>query len=208
MTLRGLYAITSEALCREPSALGPAVRAAVRGGAVLVQYRDKWNPPAVRQRLARDLAGVCRAAGARLIVNDDPALAAHAGADGVHLGAGDADVAAARSLLGAGAIVGVTCGDSIRRAQAAQAAGAAYVSFGRFFESRTKPGAPPASPAVLEQARAAIQVPVCVIGGLTPDNAAPLVAAGASLVAAVGGVFDAPDIESAARRYAQLFAPR
>jgi thiamine-phosphate pyrophosphorylase len=140
-----------------------------------------------------------------LIVNDDAQLAAAAGAAGVHLGSSDTPLAQARALLGGDALIGVTCGNSLDRARDAERAGAGYVSFGRFFESRTKPEAPPAELPLLGQARAALTLPICAIGGLTPDNAAPLVAAGADLIAAVGGVFGAPDVEAAARRYARLF---
>ncbi len=207
MSLRGLYAITSEAVCRDHRALPEAVRAALRGGAVLVQYRDKWNPPARRLALARELVVLCREAGAKLVINDDPQLAMDSGADGVHLGASDARLGAARTQLGPRALIGVTCGNRIDRALEAQDGGASYVSFGRFFESRTKPEAPPASPELLQGIGGRIHLPICVIGGLTPENAAPLVADGASLVAAVGGVFGATDIEAAARRYSALFGP-
>lgn len=205
MTLRGLYAITPESLCRDPATLLAAVRSALRGGAVLIQYRDKWNSPATRLQLASELSAACREHGVPLIINDDPALAAKSGAGGVHLGAGDARVEEARRLLGSEAVVGVTCGDQLDRALAAIADGADYVSFGRFFDSRTKPEAPQAAPDLLERLRSQIRAPICVIGGLTPDNARPLVAAGADLVAAVGGVFNSGDIEAAARRYAALF---
>ena len=197
--LRGLYAITSELVCRNEKLLLTAVESALRGGAVLIQYRDKWNEPATRNRYARALAGLCRDHGVPLIINDDPPLAADSGADGVHLGASDTALARARDLLGENAIIGVTCGNRIERALIAQDAGASYVSFGRFFDSRTKPEAPPAEMTLLHEARPRIRIPICAIGGLTPENAAPLIAAGANLIAAVGGVFAASDIEAAAR---------
>lgn len=199
--LRGLYAITPEALLREPARLPDAVAAAIRGGARLLQYRDKWNEAAQRRSLAAALARQCRDAGVLFIVNDDVELAAAVGADGVHLGASDAPLAAARARLGAGAILGASCGNSLPRAQAAVAAGADYLAFGRFFSSRTKPEAPPAELATLTAARRTLPAAICAIGGLTPANAAQVVAAGADLVAAVEGVFGAPDIETAARAY-------
>lgn len=205
--LRGLYAITADALCADASRLLPAAAAALRGGARLLQYRDKRNPPAQREALARALLERCRQAGAALIVNDDLALAAAIGADGVHLGRRDGDARSARLRLGPQAIVGVTCHASIAQARAAQAAGASYVAFGRFFPSHSKPDAPPAPPGLIARARAELALPICAIGGLTPDNAAALIADGADLVAAIDGVFGAADIEAAARRYARLFEP-
>lgn len=204
--LRGLYAITSEAVVADETQLLRAAQAALRGGAALLQYRDKWNAPPLRERLAGALAALCRDHGVPLIVNDDAQLAAHCGAQGVHLGASDGDIAAARALLGADAIVGATCGNSVERAQCAIAAGASYVAFGRFFVSRTKPDAPAAELATLRRARSTLAVPVCAIGGITPDNAPLVIDAGADLVAAIDGVFGASDIEAAARRYAQRFA--
>lgn len=203
--LRGLYAITSEAIVADQTRLLDAASAALRGGAVLLQYRDKRNPRAVRLRLARRLAALCGDAGAKLIVNDDAALAAECGAHGVHLGADDGDIAAARTLLGTGALIGATCGNSLERAAQAVQAGADYVAFGRFFPSRTKPQAPPAELATLRGARASLHVPLCAIGGVTPENAPQLIDAGADLIAAIDGVFGASDIESAARAYARLF---
>ena len=204
--LRGLYAITSEAICRDQPGLITAVECALDGGAALIQYRDKWNTPIVRNRYARTLTALCHARHVPLIINDDPQLAADCGADGVHLGASDATFERARVLLGSAAIIGVTCGNRIERAVDAQEAGASYVSFGRFFASRTKPEAPPAEPSLLLQARPRVHIPMCAIGGLTPANAAPLIAAGADLIAAVGGVFGAPDVEAAAQAYSQLFS--
>ncbi|WP_028081718.1 thiamine phosphate synthase [Solimonas soli] len=201
LAIRGLYAITPERLVREPAALLTAVAAAIGGGAGLIQYRDKWNPPAERERLAAALAALCRARGAAFIVNDDLALAVASGADGVHLGAADGSVRDARLRLGAGAIVGATCGNSLPRARAAIADGASYVAFGRFFASHTKPDAAPAELATLTAARGEFAVPICAIGGLTPDNVRLVQQAGATLFAAVDGVFGADDIGAAARAY-------
>lgn len=204
--LRGLYAITSEAIVADEARLLAAAAAAIRGGAVLLQYRDKWNPPSTRLHLAQRLVALCSDARVRLIVNDDVALAAECAADGVHLGADDGDIAGARALLGADAVIGATCGNSLERARAAVRAGADYVAFGRFFISRTKPQAPPAELATLRAARTNLAVPICAIGGLTPQNAPIVIDAGADLVAAIDGVFGAPDIEAAAHAYARLFA--
>lgn len=207
--LRGLYAITSSELCADHARLLAAVGAALRGGAALVQLRDKHSTPAARAANARTLAALCRDHGARLIVNDDVALALDCGADGVHLGAADPPLAQARAALGPGAILGASCGPSLQRARAAVAAGADYVAFGRFFASRTKPDAPQAPPELLRQARDEMRVPVCAIGGITSGNAAALIAGGADLIAAVEGVFgdgEPAAVEAAARAYARLFA--
>lgn len=204
-SLRGLYAITSADLCRQPPRLIAAVAAAVAGGAALVQYRDKDNDAPTREALARELLGLCRAGHARLIINDDVALAARIGADGVHLGASDLPLREARHRLGAAALIGISCANQLERARAAAGAGASYVAFGRFFPSRTKPNAPHAELSLLREARAALRLPICAIGGITPANAGAVIAAGADLVAAVEGVFGAADVAVAARAYARLF---
>jgi len=204
--LRGLYAITSEALCRQPERLTAAVAAALAGGARLIQYRDKHNAPEVRGHLAGQLLRLCRQRGVPLVINDDLDLAQAVGADGVHVGAADATVEEARARLGPRAIVGRSCHARLDIAQAAERAGASYVALGRFFESRTKPTAPPATLDDLKRALQHLRLAICAIGGLTPHNAAPVIAAGADLVAAVEGVFGADDIEAAARGYSRLFA--
>ncbi len=171
----------------------------------MVQYRDKTDARERRGREARELARLCHGHGAIFIVNDDCELAAHSGADGVHLGRDDATLPAARSRLGPEALVGISCYDSLDRALAAQEAGADYVAFGSFFLSATKPAAVRASLALLEQARRALSLPIVAIGGITPDNGGSLVAAGAHALAIVSGVFGQPDPEAAARQYAALF---
>ncbi|MGH8506235.1 MAG: thiamine phosphate synthase [Stenotrophobium sp.] len=203
--LRGLYAITSETLCRSAADLLAGVAQALSGGAALIQYRDKWHDAATRTRHAHALLGLCHEYGALLIINDDVELAADCGADGVHLGAGDTPLSEARARLGPDAIIGVSCANSLERALAAQDDGADYIAFGRYFPSRTKPDAPAAAADLLPAAHARLHLPVCVIGGITPANAAALISQGADLVAAVEGVFGTADIEQAARAYAQLF---
>lgn len=202
--LRGLYAITPDTLCRDPARLQAACAAALRGGATILQYRDKTGAPQ-RRRNAELLLGLCRAHGARFIVNDDVELAAAIGADGVHLGARDAPVPEALERLGAAALIGVSCANRLERAVAAQDQGASYVAFGRFFASRTKPDAPQAELPLLTAARATLRVTVCAIGGITPELAPQVIAAGADLVAAIEGVFGAPDVEGVARAYAARF---
>ena len=169
-----------------------------------LQYRNKGATPALRAQQARALLPPCRAAGVALIVNDDAALAAAIGADGVHLGEHDDAIAAARAQLGDAALIGRSCYDDLAGARRAVAAGADYVAFGAFHPSPSKPGARRATPALLGAA-AALGVPRVAIGGITPDNAAPLVAAGADLIAVISGVFDAADPVAAARACARLF---
>ena len=198
---RGLYAITDG-----PRAdLLAGADAALRGGAAILQYRDKTADASRRHAEATTLLALCRQRGAPLIVNDDVELAAAVGADGVHLGEDDASPAAARLRLGAGAIVGVSCYDDLDRARSAAAAGADYLAFGAFFASPTKPQGRRATTDMLGAARP-LGLPLVAIGGITPDNAAPLIAAGADFLAVISGVFGAADPEQQARRYAGLFA--
>jgi thiamine-phosphate pyrophosphorylase len=202
--LRGLYAITDPRLCRGPGLL-EAVAAAIAGGARVIQYRDKGTDGERRLAEASELALLCRRHGVPLIVNDDVELAAAAGADGVHLGRDDPRIAAARARLGAGALIGVSCYDRLDLALEAQAAGADYVAFGRFFPSNSKPLAVPADLPLLRAARPMIHLPIAAIGGITPDNGGPLVTAGADLLAVIQGVFGAGDVTAACRRFAPLF---
>jgi thiamine-phosphate pyrophosphorylase len=202
--LRGLYAVTPEDI----DDLAAAVGAVLRGGARIIQYRDKSADRDRRLDRARQLRSLCDAASALLIVNDDPALAAACGADGVHLGRGDGSIAAARELLGHDAIIGATCHDSLVFADEAQAAGADYLAFGAFFPSPTKPGATVAPVELMSQARARYPLPLCAIGGITADNGRALLDAGADMLAVSSGVFHQPDIATTAKAYAGLFPMR
>lgn len=202
----GLYAITDGALL-PPERLIGAVEAALRGGAVLVQYREKSLPFPERLTQARNLAAACDNARVPLIINDDPTLAKRAGASGVHLGQSDSSLQAARESLGDGAIIGATCHASMDLARSADSAGADYLAFGRFFPSSTKPDAPAASPDILATARS-FSKPVTAIGGITLHNGESLIRAGADMLAVVGGLFDGDDqlIEDQARQFTRLFS--
>jgi len=197
---RGLYAITDGS---RPGLLA-AVEGALEGGAAVVQYRDKSGDQERRQTEATELLARCRRFGVPLIINDDVELAAAIGADGVHLGEHDGDIDAARTRLGAAAVIGVSCYDSLDRARQLADAGADYLAFGAFFPSPTKPLARRADVSLL-RAAASLGLPLVAIGGITPDNAQPLIEAGADFVAAISGVFAASDPSAAARRYANLF---
>jgi len=195
-----LYAITDGP---RPD-LYSAVESALNGGAAILQYRDKSGESERRHAEAASLLAACRRFGVPLIVNDDVDLAAAIGADGVHLGEHDGDIDAARTRLGAAAIIGVSCYDSLDRARQLAAAGADYLAFGAFFPSPTKPLARRAGAGLLRDAKS-LGLPLVAIGGITPDNAQPLIEAGADFVAAISGVFAAADPFAAARRYANLF---
>ncbi|UVM21300.1 thiamine phosphate synthase [Pseudomonas wadenswilerensis] len=197
MKLRGLYAITDSQLLA--GKFLPYVEAALEGGVTLLQYRDKSQDESRRLREAEALAELCARYNTQLIINDDAELAARLGV-GVHLGQTDGPLTPARALLGRNAIIGSTCHAQIDLAEQAAREGASYVAFGRFFNSVTKPGAPAADIALLEQAHDRIHLPICVIGGITLDNAAPLVAHGTSLLAVIHGLFGADSTQEVTRR--------
>jgi thiamine-phosphate pyrophosphorylase len=201
---QGLYAITPLTPPPEPR-LAEQVAEAIAGGARIVQYRDKAGDADRRARAAAELLHVCRAHGVPLIINDDVELALRVGADGVHLGREDPDPAEARQRLGDRAIIGLSCYDQLERARLAQAVGAQYAAFGRFFPSMTKPQAASASPELLRQARRELHIPLVAIGGITPENGAALIAAGADMLAVVQGIFARPNIRSAAEALTRLF---
>ena len=194
--VRGVYLLTRESadtltLCR-------GVEAALRGGVALVQYRDKSRDTERRRAQSRALRELTRAHDALLIINDDVALAMACGADGVHLGEHDGEIIAARTVLGERAIIGASCYNDLNRAEAAARAGADYIAFGAFFVSSTKPGARAADVRLLHQS-AHIGLPRVAIGGLDAHKARPVIAA------VLGAIWDAPDVEAAARTLTDLF---
>jgi len=204
--LGGLYAVTPD--IGDTALLTRKVAAAIAGGAAAVQYRNKLADSVLRHDQARAIARLPARARTLFIVNDDAALAAAVDADGVHIGADDADIATARALVGTDRIVGVSCYGDIEGANAAVEAGADYVAFGSFFASATKPAAQRADIGVLRRARL-LGVPVVAIGGITASNASLLIDAGAAAVAVISDVFASDDpaaITRAAAAIGRIFA--
>lgn len=201
--IEGLYALTPEGIGGD--GLLDKVEAALRGGLRLLQFRDKSNARDERLRVGRQLLDACVRSGAAFIVNDDPELAVELGAHGVHLGRDDGSIAAARRMLGAGAVIGASCYDDLDRALRLRADGADYVAFGSFFPSAVKPHAARPGLDLLRRARAKLDCPIVAIGGITRDNAPLVRAAGADAVAVITDVFSAPDIGARVRDYGRLF---
>ena len=205
LSLSGLYALTPD--CADTARLVTQVRAALGGGATAIQYRNKTAAPVLRVTQAQALRDACSRQGAAFIVNDDVELADRVGADGVHLGRDDGSIAEARKRLGPQAMIGVSCYDSLTRAEIAVGGGADYIAFGSFFASTVKPDAVRAPVSLLAAAKTRWDVPVVAIGGITLENAPSLIAAGADAIAVITEVFAAPDIEASARALAALFIP-
>jgi len=200
--LRGLYAITPET--HDTESLVRRAQACLAGGATVLQYRFKGLGAALAREQATRLAAACRRHGALFIVNDAVALAREVEADGVHVGREDADAREVRREW-PDAMVGVSCYADASRARDAAAAGADYVGIGSVFPSSTKPAAVRAPLQLLAQAREVSRLPVVAIGGITLDNARTAIDAGADMVAVISALFDAPDVEAAARGFTRLF---
>lgn len=171
----------------------------------MVQYRNKGAAKILRQRQAALLAEFCRATGVFFIVNDDLELALELDADGLHLGADDANPELARNRLGPGKVLGISCYNDLGRVHEAVSAGADYVALGAMYPSSTKPAAVAASLDLLRLVKVDCPVPVATIGGITLENAPPLVAAGADMVAVVSDLFGAPDIRARSQDFQKLF---
>lgn len=202
--ISGLYAVTPDG--DDTPALIAAVETALSGGARLLQYRNKSADPALRLTQARALLALCRKYRASFIVNDHLDLALAVNADGLHLGADDGSLAAARAELGPARLLGASCYDRLELALEAERLGADYVAFGSFFTSSVKPGAVRAPLTLLREAKRRLSVPVVAIGGITLENAPRLIAAGADGIAVISALFGADDVELAARRFSALFA--
>ena len=199
--LRGLYAIT-QTKNKTADIIINEVIAAIKGGAVVVQFRDKEPLDAIY--LADQLVKVCHEYKVPLLINDDIELAIKVGADGVHIGREDGAISEARDRLGADAIIGVSCYNFVEQALDAQEQGATYVAFGRFFPSSSKPLAASAELNTLRKAKFLLDIPIVAIGGILPENGVPLLTAGADLLAVIGGLFETQP-EQSARAYQALF---
>lgn len=202
--MQGLYLVTPN--WTDTGRMLAFTRAALDAGAALVQYRNKEADGALRREQGAALLALCRRYRRPLIVNDHVSLCLTLDADGVHVGGTDMTVAAARAALGPGKIVGASCYGELELARAAERDGASYAAFGGFYPSTVKQYSFTTAPDIVTQARRATRLPLAVIGGMTPANAAPLVARGAHMVAAITSIYMADDPAAAARAFDALFA--
>ncbi|MGM0540933.1 MAG: thiamine phosphate synthase [Pseudomonadota bacterium] len=203
-TIQGLYVITDPGYSAAETLISD-VTLALKGGAKIVQFRDKSSAYELQLTLAKQLKTLCESYQAWLIINDNIQLAKHTQAHGVHIGQKDGDIKTARELLGAHAIIGVTCYNDYQRAERMQNLGADYVAFGRFFPSLTKPNAPQADIKTLIQAKQKLTIPIVAIGGINHTNAKQLIDAGVDSLAVIQAVFGQADIKSAAQSISQHF---
>lgn len=212
-----LYAITDATLMPTTASLCHRAELALANGVTWLQYRNKSrnksnnqnsNPSqtnGIRTEQAHALKALCQRYNAKLIINDDIALAKIVSADGVHLGQSDGCIRSAREQLGPQAIIGSTCHNSIELANNAIEQGASYVAFGRFFPSSTKPNAAPAPLSLLTKAKAQFDCPVIAIGGITPGNATQLIRAGATTLAVCHSLFADDNVEYRAQCFSNVF---
>lgn len=171
-------------------------RALDAGPVAAFQFRVKGCDQHEAARLAAPLLEICRAKDVAFIVNDSISLAKRLQADGVHLGQDDGTVAEAREALGRDAQIGITCHASRHLAMEAGDAGADYVAFGAFYPSETKASEHRPEPELLTWWNSLMEIPCVAIGGITPDNCAPLVAAGADFLAVSGAVWNGDEVEA------------
>lgn len=202
--IRGVYAITPDE--ENTDILLAKVEAALQGGIHVLQYRNKRASHKLQTQQARLLLPLCRQYHTPLIINDSIKLCLTLDADGVHLGADDGNLAAARVRLGPDKILGASCYNRLDLALAAAEAGADYAAFGACFASGTKPNAPVAPLNLFAQAKAKIKIPLVAIGGITLQNAPLAVQAGADAVAIVGALFNVNNNAQQIARTAQDFS--
>jgi thiamine-phosphate pyrophosphorylase len=202
--INGLYAVTPD--LPDTVELVRNVRAALQGGARVLQYRNKTADAELILAQAQALRQLTREFKTTFIVNDNAQLAAQVEADGVHLGGEDGSIAAARALLGSSKLIGVSCYNRLSLAQEAVRQGADYVAFGAFFTSSVKPEAVQADVALLKAARSELGVPLVAIGGITQQNGASLIAAGADALAVITALWNAPNIQISAQEFSKLFS--
>lgn len=200
---QGLYLVTPD--WDDTERLLGVSEMALRGGAVMLQYRHKTAGAALALQQAGALLALCRRYSVPMIVNDNLDLCLRIDADGIHVGGTDSKVGDVRAAVGSGKIVGASCYGSLALAQEAAQAGASYVAFGGFYPSQVKQYEVGTAPELIAQARAAIALPVVVIGGMTVENAAPLVAQGADMVAAISSVYASAEPQAAARAFSALW---
>jgi thiamine-phosphate pyrophosphorylase len=201
--MKGLYLVTPD--WDDTERLVAVSEQAIHGGAGLLQYRHKTASEPLRQEQATALLKLCRRLNVPLIINDHLELCEAIDADGIHVGGTDASVASMRARLGSSKIVGASCYGDLQLARDAQASGASYVAFGGFYPSRVKKYAVTTAPNIITLALNALNVPICVIGGMTPENSRVLIDHGAHMVAAISSVYSADDPHLATTQFSQMF---
>jgi len=203
----GIYGITDNRLMPCDKQLLKQAESALQAGMRVLQYRNK-NPASPEEplRQVKKLLILCNDYNVPLMINDNVELAYTTGAHGVHLGAEDLSPVQARNILGPDAIIGVTCNHFVHKAVLAEQQGANYVAFGRFFPSKTKPEAEHADLSILKEAKKQCTLPIVAIGGITPDNCAEVVKAGADIIAVIHSLFASGDINQQIKRFNQCMA--
>jgi thiamine-phosphate pyrophosphorylase len=201
--MKGLYLVTPD--WDDTDALIKATETALSVGVGLLQYRHKTANGELRLEQASALLKLCRQHNVPFIINDYIDLCITLDADGIHVGGTDASVAVVRTLIGKDKILGASCYGDFALAEQAQIAGASYVAFGGFYPSRVKKYEVSTPASIVSKAKSQLTLPVCVIGGMTPENAKPLVKEGADMVAAISSVYSADDIAIAVKEFAALF---
>lgn len=201
--LKGLYVIADTA-CIGAANIISKTDEVLSAGVKIIQYRDKVSTQSDRYKIAKSLRELTQDYKSLLLINDDAQLAASVDADGVHLGKEDISIEEARSSLGENKIIGASCYASYVNAQPAINASADYIAFGSFFPSPTKPDAPRAEIELIQQAKQDYKIPVCAIGGITPQNATNVLAAGADMIAVISAVFNASSPKRAVQEYLSI----
>jgi thiamine-phosphate pyrophosphorylase len=199
----GIYGITDPALL-PGDRLFSGVKQALEGGCKVIQYRDKETSFKQCVANAQRLKTLCNEFSVPLIINDSLELAVASDADGLHLGKSDGKLSEARTMLGANKIIGVTCHSDLSYAQDCIEQGASYCAFGRFFDSKTKPQAPPCPLSLLREALL-LDVPVVAIGGINIDNIPRFGDTPPHNIAVINSLFGQDDIFQAAKRLSDEF---
>jgi len=203
--LRGLYVITDKKLIGRDQFV-VTVEKSIKGGASIIQLREKDTPEKEIIDLGRQILQVTKKYNVPLIINDSPELTREIGADGVHLGGDDKSIKDARDILGDAAIIGVTCYNEIERGLYAVQNGADYVAFGTPYYTPTKPEREPTSIDTLKEAVSLINtIPIFAIGGITKENAGPILETGVNGIAVITSIFGSTDPETAARELTKLY---
>ena len=197
-----LYAVTDRSWLGDET-LYTQVKKALKGGATMIQIREKELDEAHFEQEAREIQQLCKSYKVPLIINDNVALAKRIHADGVHIGQSDMQLVNAREILGDDKIIGVTA-KTVEQAKEAEASGADYLGSGTVFGSSTKTDAKPMDHALLQRICESVSIPVVAIGGITSGNAVRLSGRGIAGIAVVSGIFANPDIEAETRHLLEL----